>query len=108
MNAPTLWAGSISSEQILQITNKNVSIVSTNGVVVSWNCPSKISLCSVNAPTGQIALASSATIYYLEVVGDQLNLVAETVCEFEIACIDISPIRMFELVSIRYPTEYEI
>uniref|UniRef100_A0A914DYF9 DNA damage-binding protein 1 n=1 Tax=Acrobeloides nanus TaxID=290746 RepID=A0A914DYF9_9BILA len=92
VNAPTLWAGSISSEQILQITNKNVSIVSTNGVVVSWNCPSKISLCSVNAPTGQIALASSATIYYLEVVGDQLNLVAETVCEFEIACIDISPI----------------
>lgn len=93
LSEPTLWAGSLSRSRVLQVNRKSLRLIASDGSFVkTWPSPYKITLASVNPESGQIVLASGKRLLYLRINGDEIVHVGETECEFQIACVDVSPV----------------
>uniref|UniRef100_A0A8R1I6P7 DNA damage-binding protein 1 n=1 Tax=Caenorhabditis japonica TaxID=281687 RepID=A0A8R1I6P7_CAEJA len=98
---PTMYAGTLfgpnHSGTLLQVTEKEILLMSSSGLDRSWK-PSNgepISKVAVNAAHGQVIIAARDTVYYLschvdEMGGLDIQLVAEKQFEDEIACLDVS------------------
>lgn len=98
---PTMFASTIfgpdSSDVILQVTEKQVRLMSFSGLSKFWEPTNgeSISKVSVNAINGQVIVAARDTVYFLSCVVEEMGaldikLIAERKFEEEIACLDIS------------------
>lgn len=92
----TLFCGNIaidgSLDVVLQATSHNIRLISSlQGECFSkWSPPMNISLVSVNGC--QIICHSKSKLYYLEIIGNEIQLINQMEMEFEASCIDISPL----------------
>lgn len=98
---PTMFAGTLfgpnDSGIVLQVTEKQVRIMSSGGLSKFWEPPNgeMISKVSANVKYGQIVLAARDRVYYLKCVVDEMGaldvlVLAEKQFDDEIACLDIS------------------
>ncbi|XP_023326230.1 DNA damage-binding protein 1 [Eurytemora carolleeae] len=90
----TFFAGNTDFDQILQITPGGVRLVSSQSkdLVDLWNPPGgkQISVCGTNG--SQVLVACGSVLFYLEVQSNKLALRGDCTLEFEVACIDLTPI----------------
>lgn len=86
----TIWAGNLESGGILQITISGMYIVK-NDTNFQWVAPSRISVASVNPCSGQVVIACRNLLHYLQIT-DHVELIKVVECDYEVSCIDISPI----------------
>ncbi|OZC09249.1 hypothetical protein X798_03793 [Onchocerca flexuosa] len=101
----TLWAGCLfHSKTILQVTHGEVILIDGSNIQI-WKAPKWITLVAVNEITGmnlllvldlqlccQLVVACGALLVYLEANLAGIKVITELECEFEISCIDITPI----------------
>jgi len=89
----TFYAGNTEHDQILQITPRGVRLICARSkqLVDHWEPPDgkQISVCATNS--GQILVACRSVLFYLEVQQGKIVPSGDTVLEYEIACIDLSP-----------------
>lgn len=91
----TLYCGNIESNGqhlILQATDNGIRLLSIEQklVVHKWKPANPISLISVNCT--QIVCSSRSSLYYLEVINNELRLTNEIQMKHEISCLNISPL----------------
>ncbi|MFH4976853.1 hypothetical protein AB6A40_003562 [Gnathostoma spinigerum] len=90
VDEPTLWAGRLLNGGLVQIT-PTVVLAITGEQIQRWESPSRISVVSVNEKSGQAVIASGNRITLLDLRG-QITVLTSMECEYEVACLDISPI----------------
>ncbi|VDN05556.1 unnamed protein product [Thelazia callipaeda] len=108
----TLWAGCLyRSHIILQITHSDVILIDEENIQ-RWRAPSRITVAAVNDRTGQIMLACGAILIYLEATVNGISVITQVEGNFEISCLDISPIgdasSQSELCAIGYWTDLSV
>jgi len=90
----TFYAGNTDFNQIIQITPGGVRLVccESKQLADKWTPPSgkQISVCGTYG--GQILVACGSNLYYLEIQQAKVVLSGEMVLEYEVACIDITPV----------------
>uniref|UniRef100_A0A0R3R4U4 MMS1_N domain-containing protein n=1 Tax=Brugia timori TaxID=42155 RepID=A0A0R3R4U4_9BILA len=92
VDGATLWAGCLfHSKTILQVTHGEVILIDGDNIQV-WKSSKWITLVAVNEITGQLVVACGALLIYLEANSAGFKVITEIECEFEISCIDITPI----------------
>lgn len=90
----TLYCGNIESNPdiIIQATSSSITLICTQKgkVIFEWKPSNNISLISTNG--NQIICSSNLTLYYLEIVGLQIDCINQVELEFEVSCLDLSPL----------------
>lgn len=89
----TLFCGNLGNEYILQVTASAVSLINLATHYVSqWKTDQNISVVSCNLQASQIVVATRSILHYLEIHGEEIAEKAHLKMEYEIACLDISPV----------------
>ncbi|KAK7098349.1 DNA damage-binding protein 1-like isoform X2 [Littorina saxatilis] len=85
----------ITKDQMLQITQRSVRLVSLSGggLLCEWTHPDgrNISLASCN--TTQAVIAAGSELHYFELAPGQIKHAGQTTMEHEVACLDITPLK---------------
>lgn len=89
----TMYAGNVTDQQFLQITEKQVRLIADESLKGSWEPEenTQINLCSVNK--NQVLLGVGSTAIYLEINDCEIVEKSRHVFDSEIACVDISPLQ---------------
>lgn len=98
---PTMFAGTLfgpnESGIVVQVTEKQVRLMSNNGLSKFWEPANgeMISKVAVNAVSGQVCIAARDHVYFLSCIVDEMgaldiSVTAEKQFDDEIACLDIS------------------
>lgn len=90
LSEQTHYMGSTDQGSIVQITPFRI-ISRIDGKMREWKPSAEITITAVNDITGQIVLACTQQLFYI-VLAEDIRIVNEAMSEFEIACLDISPI----------------
>lgn len=61
-------------------------------MISEWTPPNFKRISVVSCNTAQIVVASACDVYYLEIENGKLNNKAQTTLEYEVACLDITPL----------------
>ena len=90
----TFIAGNVSHKQILQVTGNSARLVSAadGSLLCEWSPPDGQKISVVSANNHQIVCAGRNRIFFMEIGEKEIRLVTTAEMEFEIACIDISPL----------------
>ncbi|KAL8617543.1 DNA damage-binding protein 1 [Nucella lapillus] len=91
----TFVCTNITLDQMLQITQRSVRLVSLSGggLLCEWTHPEgrNISLASCN--TTQAAIAAGSELHYFELTPGNIKHAGQTVMDHEVACLDITPLK---------------
>ncbi|KAL5007237.1 hypothetical protein ScPMuIL_016043 [Solemya velum] len=91
----TFQCANVVHNQLIQITPVSVRLVScdTKKIVSEWKHPAgkNISLASCN--TTQVVVAVGNQLYYLEIFPGELKQISMTTTDYEVACVDITPLK---------------
>jgi len=89
----TFYTGNTDTGHVVQVTPGSVRVVSPESgqCVDTWSPPGNklISVCGCNS--SQILVACGSVLFYLELSNGKLVLSGDTTLEYEVACIDLSP-----------------
>ncbi|XP_013110760.1 DNA damage-binding protein 1 [Stomoxys calcitrans] len=90
----TFHCANVDHDQIIQVTPVTVRLIksTTKNLVYEWQ-PSggkRIGVVSCNAQ--QIVIASARDVFYLEIEDEKLVQVSQKTLEYEVACLDITPL----------------
>ena len=96
-DAPTLCAGTMPHEQLLQVTERGVRLVAiadVDSVAAEWTPDGGASVsCAEANNAGQVVLAlGGGVLVYLECGNGSISEVARTTLPHEIACVDATPV----------------
>lgn len=94
--AQTLFCGNAVADQLVQATAASVRLLnaSTGAFVTEWKPPAGISINVVTGNSSQVLLATGGgNLVYLEVEAGALREAKFVHLEYEIACLDINPLR---------------
>lgn len=76
---------------VVQVTQRQVRLITTRELVDSWEAPDGITVAAVNE-AGQIAVSGSGgKLTYLTIQDDKIVKVSETQLDQEISCLDLNP-----------------
>ncbi|CAG9535052.1 unnamed protein product [Cercopithifilaria johnstoni] len=112
VDGATLWTGCLFySKTILQVTHGEVILINDDNIQV-WKAPKWITLVAVNEITGQLVVACGAVLIYLEANSAGFKVISELECEFEISCVDITPVgngtQRSEICAVGYWTDLSV
>lgn len=90
----TFYCGNVDSDHVIQVTPQAALLISTETKerVSTWKAPNNKSISVVSCNRSQLLCATGCDVYYLEVVGTELVQKAHKILEYEVACLDISPL----------------
>jgi len=91
----TFYCGNVGKEFFIQITTGYVRLISiaSKDKVSEWKAPEGKILNVVSGNQRQFLAAAGKNLYYLEVTDDnQVTLTTHTVLDFEVSCLDLTPI----------------
>ncbi|KAI5740244.1 hypothetical protein M8J76_002026 [Diaphorina citri] len=90
----TFYCGNVDPRTVLQVTPSAAILISTESKarVSSWEPPNGKSISVVSCNKNQVLCATGCDVYYLEVHGSEIKQLAHRALEYEVACLDISPL----------------
>nr|CAG4647642.1 EOG090X00HD [Moina brachiata] len=90
----TFFCGNIGDNKILQITPGSVRLISTVTKEKSseWKHPNGKTINVVACHQEQILCAAGRELFYLELENETIALKSQTTLEYEVACLDLTPI----------------
>lgn len=90
----TLHASNVKDDTMIQITASSARLISDKikSSIFLWEPPNKQKISVVACVGSQILCATGSDLFYLEVHDEQIVLQGTTKLEFEVACLDISPL----------------
>ncbi|BFZ05163.1 hypothetical protein BsWGS_08202 [Bradybaena similaris] len=90
----TFLCNNVSFNQILQITQSSVRLISCvpGGLADEWHHPEgkniSLACCNVN----QVVVAAGSELFYFEIENGKVAQKSHTTVEYEVACLDITPL----------------
>lgn len=94
-NEQTFYSGNV-ADCMLQVSETTVRLISNSGegLITQWRPSDEkhISVVTCNPAGAQLALACGRHLYFLAIENKQIVLKGHSILDYEIACIDISPI----------------
>jgi len=91
----TFHCSNVGKSAILQVTTGSVRLISvaTKQKISEWLAPDGKMLNVVACHQSQVLCAAGRDVYYLEIVDEaQVNLITHATLEYEVACLDLTPI----------------
>ena len=91
----TFYTGNVAFNQVVQVTPKSVRLINceTKQLVDEWSPPGQARVISVTGCNqSQVVCASGPILFHLEVKDGKLVQNGDTTLEYEVACIDITPL----------------
>ncbi|KAF2354903.1 hypothetical protein FHG87_014345 [Trinorchestia longiramus] len=98
----TFYAANVNFEQVIQVTRCGVRLVkeSTCKLVQHWCPPDDRPVSLATSNSSQLVVTSGPFVYYLTVEDGALNLISQCQLEYEVACVDVSPLGGAEEASV--------
>ncbi|KAI1309419.1 DNA damage-binding protein 1 [Halotydeus destructor] len=93
-NEQTFECGNVDFDQIVQVTASSVRLADSSSKKLKneWTPPDGQKISKVSINQSQLVCASRNTIYYLKITEGAVSQVAQVEMEFEVACLDITPL----------------
>lgn len=90
----TFYCANVNNGQILQVTPISARLISCESkqMVSEWKAPADKRISLVASNMTQVVCASAGEIYYIEITQGELTQKSTTTLEYEVACLDISPL----------------
>ncbi|KAL9892987.1 DNA damage-binding protein pic [Glossina fuscipes fuscipes] len=90
----TFHCANVDFDQIVQVTPLTVRLIksTSKNLVFEWQPPKGKRIGVVSCNSTQIVVASACDVYYIEIEDGKLIQQHQTVLEYEVACLDITPL----------------
>ncbi|KAK9886320.1 hypothetical protein WA026_015830 [Henosepilachna vigintioctopunctata] len=91
----TFYCGNVIHEQIVQVTPTSARLVCarTKTLLAEWKPSTEKNISVVACNSSQLVMSTGSALYYLEIHPRELILKGSTNMEFEVSCLDITPIK---------------
>lgn len=90
----TFYCGNVDKELLLQTTSSRVRLLSTDARkrLSEWRPKTDLMISVVSGNNNQLVCAAGSDLYYLEVVQKEVVLKKHIRMEYDISCLDVSPL----------------
>ncbi|XP_064399977.1 DNA damage-binding protein 1-like isoform X3 [Halichondria panicea] len=90
----TYHCANVGGKRILQVTSQCVRLVNEESLscVCQWEPPSGKNISTASSNAEQVVIAVGKKLFYLEITNDAIKQITEAVMEYEVACVDVTPL----------------